>query len=92
VVAVDLERRVADLEPGLDQGLEVVQDAVVVGAGLGDDVRRECREAARDRPDVQVVHLLHPGVVGHRLADLARVAIARCDLHEDPKRLADEPP
>ena len=66
----------ADPKPRLHEGLELVQEPVVVGARLGDDVRRERREAARDRPDVQVVHLLTPGMVGHRLADLVRVAVA----------------
>ena len=54
---VDLERRVLDPELVVEQPLELAAPAVAVLAGPDEDVRRERREARRDRPDVEVVHL-----------------------------------
>ena len=83
MVAVDLKSRVGDAEALADQRFEIVEQLMGVGSRLGDDVGGERREAARDRPDMQVVHLLHPGVIRHRLADLVGVTSGRGFLHQD---------
>src|SRR5712691_6757517 len=54
---VDLQCRVVEVEPVLEQPLQATTRSVAIGAGLDEHVRGERGEAARHRPDVQVVHL-----------------------------------
>ncbi len=87
---LDLEGRVVDLESLVDLVLEGKPLGVAVGLRLDEDVRGQGREARSDLPDVQVVHLDHPGHGDHRVADLVGVEAARCRLEEHPARLPEQ--
>ena len=69
---------------------EAAAGGVAVGAGLDEDVGGERRETARDRPDVEVMHLDDAALVDERLPDRLGVDVVRCALEEDHGRLAQE--
>src|SRR5713101_8262277 len=50
VLALELERRVLDVEVAAQAALELVEDRVRVGSGVDDHVGGENVHAARDRP------------------------------------------
>ena len=65
---------------------------MAVGIGRDEHVRREGREAARDRPDVQIVDADDVAVVGHRARDGGGIdALRRC-FQEDAAGVAEERP
>ena len=88
MVAVDLQRGVGQLEAVAKQFLEVMEEPIVVDAGLSDDVGGEGRKSTGDRPDMQVMHLLDTVLPYQRLADFVGVTVLGRDLQQDPKRLA----
>ena len=92
VLVVDLQRRVGDPEALVQHPLDRAADAVAVVAFVHEHVRGEGGEAARDLPDVQVVHLDDAALGGNRPADLLRVHSARGRLEEDERRLAQHAP
>ena len=65
---------------------------MAVGAGLDEHMRRQRREAAGHRPDVQVVRLDHVRGGDDRAADLVGVDVGRRALEEDARRVAQESP
>src|SRR6266542_627203 len=80
---VDLERRVTQPELLLQQMLQPAARAVTVGVRRDEDVGRERREAARHRPDVQVVHLDDVGIAGERLRHRLGLDTGGRGLEED---------
>ena len=69
--------------------LELEADAVAVGGRLDEDVGRERGEAARHRPDMQVVRVDDPGMGGDGAADLVgrrRLGAARRKMRPDSFR------
>ena len=69
---VDLERHVVEIEPLLEQSLEAAARVVAVRARRHEHVRGQRREAARHRPDVEVVHPDDVGVERKRARDVVR--------------------
>ena len=57
VVVVDLERRVLDLEAVVEHALDLATAFVAVAVGGDEHVGAQRREARRDLPDMEVVHL-----------------------------------
>jgi hypothetical protein len=89
---VDLEGGVVDGEALVEQLLELAADAVTVVAGVVDEhVCRERGEAARDLPDVQVVHVLDVRVRGDRTPDLLDAHPFRRCLEQDAAGVAQQP-
>src|SRR5512146_791190 len=84
---VDLQRRVLEGEALLQHPLDLPADGMAVALGAAEHVRRERGEAARHRPDVQVVGLDDARHRRDRRADLVRVELPRRDLEEDPRGL-----
>src|SRR5207247_4198415 len=69
VLALELERRVLDVEVAAQAALELVEDRVRVGSGVDDDVRGEKVHPARDRPHVQVMDVAEAGAREHVTAE-----------------------
>ena len=78
----ELERTVRDVEVPAKTFAESIQyftGAALADAGLiDDDMRRQDRYAAGNRPGVQVVHINHPRDPFDVLAHLGKVHTARC--------------
>src|ERR1700761_1246632 len=81
-LVIDLERRVVDVEPVLEQLLERTAQIVAVVVGAHDDVRRKRGEPGCDLPHVEIVHLDHPRLGGEGTPDLGGVQARRRGLHE----------
>src|SRR5262245_14913654 len=79
---LDLQRRVSEVEAVAQQVRELEPDRVAVGALVDEHVRRDRREAAAHRPDVEVVNVDHVRNRQHGLGDLARL-LGR-ELEQDP--------
>ena len=71
--------------------LELEADAVAVGGRLDEDVCRERGEAARHRPDMQVVRVDDPGMGGDGAADLVGRRRLGGGEEEDAPRLLQKP-
>ena len=84
---LDLERRVLEAEAVTQQRLELAADAVAVASRLDEHVRRERRELGGHLPDVEVVHLNHAGIRGHRRPDLLHRQPGRSDVEQDAARV-----
>ena len=76
----------------LEQMLEPASRLVAVDARRHENVRGECREAARHRPDVEVVHLFDLRVGDEGARDVVGIDSGRRGLEEDAARLADQRP
>src|SRR5690348_1932213 len=89
---IDLQRRVTEPEALSQQLLETSPRAVAVGVGRDEDVRRERGKAARDGPDVDVVHLDDVRVGGERRRDRVGIDAGGRSFEEDAARVADQRP
>ena len=78
------------LEALAEQGLDAAANGMAVGAGVDEHMRRERREAARHRPDVEIVRLDHLRHRDDRAADVGGVDLLRRHLQEDPGRVAQQ--
>src|SRR5579871_3375 len=89
---VDLQRRVVEVEPSVEHLLDPAARGVAVGARPDEHVRRERGEAARHRPDVEVVHLDDLVVRRDRVGDRLRIDLLGRALEEDAAGVAQEAP
>ena len=88
---LDLERRVLEPEALAPAAASSSRRRAWQSApGVDEHVRRERGEAARQRPDVQVVHLDDARLGDDRAPDLLRVDVAGRRLEQDPRRLAQQ--
>ena len=85
-----LQRAVVDPEGLVQQQRQLAAVRLGVAARADHDVGGERREARRDLPDVQVVHLHHVRRRRERAADLVRVEVARGGLEQHPAGVAQQ--
>src|SRR5262245_54468119 len=90
VLRLDLDRAVADLEAVVQEVADLLQELARVAVVARDDVAGEGDHAARDGPDVQVVHGGDPGEVADRALDLAHVEVRGSPFHQHADRLAQQ--
>ena len=91
-LGLDLDSRVVDIEPAVEQGVQLAEDPVARGEVLDENVAAHGVLARREGPDVEIMHLTDPSDPAHCRGDLGQIHVRGRGLEQDIDRLSDQPP